>query len=241
MAFSWRQPAIVQHTQRLLYSFQHWTGRPLLELTRSPLEQSQHLYDADFVVVSHGTEPDPIFNYGNGKALELWQVSWDELIQTPSRKTAEPIAQAERSQMLAEAANKGFISHYSGIRISSQGQRFRIDDGIIWDVVDKSGRRYGQAAVFLKIRIPLGFRDRVSLRNPVPERYCGTDLGHHSGQYLPICSATGRPKSTRHVNKLAQSFGNPAPQPSSSANSFDCSLCAANFCRRGFSGLSFLA
>ncbi|MDJ0707691.1 MAG: MEKHLA domain-containing protein [Leptolyngbyaceae cyanobacterium MO_188.B28] len=148
MSFPWRQPAIIQQTQRLLYSFRHWTKRPLLELTGSLIEQSQLLFDADFVVVSHGTESDPIFNYGNGKALELWRLSWDEFIQTPSRKTAEPVAQPERSQMLSEAASKGFISHYSGVRISSQGERFKIDDGIIWEVVDEMGRRYGQAAVF---------------------------------------------------------------------------------------------
>ena len=150
MSLPWRQPAIIQQTQRLLHSFQHWTGRPLLELNGSPIEQSQRLFDADFVVVSHGTEPDPIFNYGNGKALELWRLSWDEFIRTPSRKSAEPIARPERSQMLSEAASKGFISHYSGVRISSQGERFRIDNGIIWEVVDEIGRRYGQAAVFSK-------------------------------------------------------------------------------------------
>lgn len=150
MQLPWRQTAIIQQTHRLLYSFQHWTGQPLLELSGSPIEPAQSLYEADFVVVSHGTELDPIFNYGNGKALELWQLSWEELIRTPSRKTAEPVAQPERSRMLAEAASKGFISHYSGIRISSQGQRFRIDDGIIWEVIDESGQRYGQAAVFSK-------------------------------------------------------------------------------------------
>ena len=159
MQLPWRQDMTIQQTQRLLYSFQYWTGQPLLERIGSQIEQAQSLFEANFVVVSHGTEADPIFNYGNGKALELWELSWEELTRTPSRKTAEPVAQAERSQMLAEAANRGFISHYCGIRISSKGRRFRINDGIIWEVIDQSGRRYGQAAVFSKYEF---FRGRVS-------------------------------------------------------------------------------
>ncbi len=36
-------------------------------------------------MVSHGTESDPIFNYGNRKALELWELSWDDFIEMPSK------------------------------------------------------------------------------------------------------------------------------------------------------------
>lgn len=162
---------IALHTQRLLSSFQRCTGKLLLPsgpecstLTLSPLltrELVQSLFEAPFVVVSHGIQADPIFNYGNRKALELWELSWDELTQMPSRKTAEVEFQGARSQMLAEALHKGYVDHYEGIRISSTGRRFRILDGIIWNVVDEmvvdeagdaselsEAHCWGQAAMF---------------------------------------------------------------------------------------------
>ena len=146
--FPWQQQAIISHSQRLLHSFQHWTGRSLLDVNGSSVEIAQALFEAPFVLVSHGTEPDPIFNYGNRKALELWEFSWEDFTQMPSRKCVEPVTQEERDRLLAEAATKGF-SYFSGIRITSTGQRFHIEDGILWNVLDEQ-RRCGQAAVFSK-------------------------------------------------------------------------------------------
>lgn len=148
--FPWQQQAIISHSQRLLHSFQHWTGRSLFEVNGSPVEIAQALFEAPFVLVSHGTEPDPIFNYGNRKALELWEFSWEDFTQMPSRKSAEPVTQKERDRLLAEAATKGF-SYFSGIRITSTGQRFQIEDGILWNVLDEQ-RRCGQAAVYSKCK-----------------------------------------------------------------------------------------
>lgn len=149
--FPWQQQAIISHSQRLLHSFQHWTGRSLFEVNGSSVEIAQALFEAPFVLVSHGREPDPIFNYGNRKALELWQVSWQEFTQMPSRKTAEQVVQEERDRLLSEAATKGF-SYFSGIRITSTGQRFHIEDGILWNVLDDRDRQCGQAAVYSKCR-----------------------------------------------------------------------------------------
>jgi len=67
----------------------------------------------------------------------------------PSRKTAEQVVQEERDRLLAETASKGF-SHYSGVRVSSTGKRFYIEDGIIWNIIDEQNQRCGQAAVFSK-------------------------------------------------------------------------------------------
>ncbi len=145
--FPWQQEAVIQHSQRLLYSFHYWLGRSLLDVTGSPEEIAQALFEAPFVLVSHGTEPDPIFNYGNRKALELWQLSWQEFTRMPSRKTAEQVEQQERNRLLAETTKKGF-SNYSGDRISSQGQRFYIKDGILWNMLDEQNQRCGQASCF---------------------------------------------------------------------------------------------
>lgn len=145
--FPWQQEAVIRHSQRLLQSFQYWTGRSLLNTSGSLVEIAQQLFEAPFVLVSHGTEPDPIFNYGNRKALELWELDWEQFTQMPSRKTAELAVQAERDRLLAETVTQGF-SHFSGIRISSTGQRFQIEDGIIWNVVDEQHQRCGQAAIY---------------------------------------------------------------------------------------------
>jgi len=153
--FPWEQPPIIQHCQRLQQSFCYWTGRPLLTVNRDgamPTQASlaQALFEAPFVVVSHGTQPDPILNYGNRMALTLWQMEWAQFTQTPSRLTAEPIAQPERDRLLAQARAKGFIDDYQGIRIASNGQRFWIQNVVIWDVLNEANERCGQAATFAR-------------------------------------------------------------------------------------------
>ena len=76
-------------TQLLARSLNHWTGRNLLPGDFSPAEFAEKVFQAPFVLVSHGTETDPVLNYGNQSALTLWEMSWAELTRTPSRFTAE--------------------------------------------------------------------------------------------------------------------------------------------------------
>jgi hypothetical protein len=155
------QEEVIRHTQRLLCSFQHWTGLPLLvgnggnrdegESAIRPEKDwinAQALFEAPFVVVSHGAEVDPILNYGNRQALQLWRMEWEEFTQTPSRLTAEPMARAERDRLLQQAKAQGFINNYQGVRIDSTGQRFAIHNVILWTVLDERGHCCGQAATF---------------------------------------------------------------------------------------------
>lgn len=146
----WQQPAIICHSQRLLRSFRHWTGTALLDVTGSPATIAEQLFHAPFVVVSHGTEADPVLNYGNQMALQLWQMDWHQLTHTPSRYTAEPMEREERARLLQQAKEQGYISNYQGIRISSTGERFWIQDVVIWDVLDEQAGCCGQAAMFAK-------------------------------------------------------------------------------------------
>jgi MEKHLA domain len=146
LEFPWQEKEIIRHSQRLLHSFKHWTGNSLLDVSGTPEEIAQALFEAPFVLVSHGTEANPIFNYANRKALELWELSWEEFTKMPSRKTAEEVVQAERDRLLLEAATKGF-SYFSGVRITSTGKRFEIKDGILWNLLDEYNQRCGQAAV----------------------------------------------------------------------------------------------
>jgi MEKHLA domain len=146
--FPWQQEAIIRHSQRLVNSFQYWTGNSLLDANAVPQKIAQGLFEAPFVLISHGTELDPIFNYGNRKALELWELSWEDFTRMPSRKSAEEVVQEERHRLLAEAATKGFITNYSGIRTSGNGKRFYIKDTILWNILDEQNQHYGQAAFF---------------------------------------------------------------------------------------------
>lgn len=146
----WLQEELLQHIQLLLYSFHHWTGTNLLPDCdhKSPLEIANELFNADFVLVSHGTQADPILNYGNQQALTLWKMDWQTFTATPSRYTSEPIERSQREQLLAQVKSQGYISNYRGIRIASTGERFYINQAIIWNVVDPQGKLLGQAATF---------------------------------------------------------------------------------------------
>jgi hypothetical protein len=75
-------------------------------------------------------------------------MDWDSFIRLPSRMSAEPTAdiQSDRDGLLKAALQKGWIDHYAGVRISSTGKRFEIRDTVLWNVVDPSGVRHGQAA-----------------------------------------------------------------------------------------------
>jgi len=133
------------HARLLLSSFRRFVGRALVE---DGPDAAERLLKADFVVVSHGTEADPILNYGNLAALRLWETDWESLTAMPSRKTAEPIHREARADLLARAAEHGFIDDYTGIRISATGRRFRIRNAIIWNLIDEAGAPSGQAATF---------------------------------------------------------------------------------------------
>lgn len=69
----------------------------MIDTNAPPLLVAQRLFEADFVVVSHGTQADPIFNYGNLKAVELCQLDWEAFTSLLSRCSAEPVVQSERS------------------------------------------------------------------------------------------------------------------------------------------------
>lgn len=144
----WLQPGWIEHTQILLDSHHRWTGRELVARNGSPFDQALALYLAPFVVVSHGTQPDPILNYGNKTALELWEMSVETLLQTPSRLTAEPMQRDERAGLLKRTSRNGYVDDYEGIRISSTGRRFRIDQATVWNLLDATGQPVGQAATF---------------------------------------------------------------------------------------------
>ena len=136
-----------EHTRLLLDSYRRWIGRELLE-RHTLTADARTLFEAPFVVVSHGTQADPILNYGNQSALKLWEMDLEILLQTPSRLTAEPVHRDERTRLLERTTRDGYVDDYSGIRITATGRRFRINQAIVWNLIDPDGRFAGQAATF---------------------------------------------------------------------------------------------
>ena len=144
----WHGEPVIAHTQLMARSLRHWTGRDLLPGLFNPLGLARYVFEAPFVLVSHGTETDPVLNYGNQAALALWEMSWDEFTRTPSRLTAEAPNREERARLLDAVTSRGFIDDYSGVRISKNGRRFRISNATVWNLISEDGKSCGQAAMF---------------------------------------------------------------------------------------------
>lgn len=144
----WKQPEIILWSQILVKNYQQLLARELIDTNQTPEQLAKDLFEAPFVIVSHGTEADPILNYGNDTALEVWSFTWDELIKTPSRLTAEPVMRNNRAAILKEVAEQGYTENYQGVRVSATGQRFLMKNAVIWNLTDDLGQQCGQAATF---------------------------------------------------------------------------------------------
>ena len=148
MSLIWQADFVVAHTACLARSLKHWTRRDLLPGVSDPAELAKKVFTAPFILVSHGTETDPVLNYGNAYALALWEMPWDEFTRTPSRLTAEAPDREERVRLLAAVTQRGFIDDYSGVRISKTGRHFNISRATVWNLISEDGQPRGQAAMF---------------------------------------------------------------------------------------------
>ena len=116
----------------------------------APITTMTSAYSASFTWFD--TAPDPILNYANRTALQLFEVDWTELTAMPSRLTAEVPERAERARLLSEVSSRGYIDDYRGIRVAKSGRRFLIERATVWNLFDESGGPYGQAATFSEWR-----------------------------------------------------------------------------------------
>lgn len=140
-------PEIQKRSLLLRESYETVCGKPFpVDLSNRPLAEA--LYLSSCVIVSHGTEKDPIFNYANRAAQELWGMNWEEFTRMPSRLSAKEDKVEKREAALKEALAKGYISGYEGIRINAEGKEFYIRNVTLWNLIDKNGKQQGQAAMF---------------------------------------------------------------------------------------------
>ncbi len=138
---------LIKHSQRIIGSYRRWFGKELVTAGTHE-EQALALFDLPAVIASTDTQEDPVLNYGNRAALNLWELPWGKFTQTPGRHTAEPMERATRTRFLDEVRCHGFVEHYQGIRISSTGRRFQIHRAKVWNLLDEKNIFYGQAVTF---------------------------------------------------------------------------------------------
>lgn len=133
-----------EHSALLADSFHRVTGQLLPS-------DPHTLYHAPFALVSHGTEADPVFNYANAYAQQLFGYDWATFVTLPSRLSARAPERDERARLLDLVTRQGYIADYCGIRVRSDGTLFRISRATVWNVIDADGVLRGQAAMFADI------------------------------------------------------------------------------------------
>ena len=77
-------------------------------------------------------------------------MSLEEVIGKPTTMTAPESEQKERNRLLNQVNSHGFIDNYKGIRVTSDGELFQIEDATIWNVIDKKSHKIGQAVIIYK-------------------------------------------------------------------------------------------
>jgi PAS domain-containing protein len=136
-------------------SFHRLTGNELAPSAIPPEEGARYLYEqAPFGLLAHDTAEDPIFVYGNKAAQQLFGYDWAELTRLPSRLSAEAPDRNDRQRFLERVGRNGFVSDYSGIRVTKTGRRFRIAGACVWQLIDAAGVLHGQAALLPPLTEP---------------------------------------------------------------------------------------
>jgi len=138
---------MAEHARLLLDSHRRLTCRNLVP-AGDPAQRAKALYEAAFVVVSHDTAPDPVFNYANLAAQHLFEMDWDTFVTVPSRLSAGPIHRDERQRLLDAVTRDGYIENYAGIRVANSGRQFRVEAATVWNLATDDGKYAGQAAMF---------------------------------------------------------------------------------------------
>ncbi|RQW79884.1 MAG: MEKHLA domain-containing protein [Methylococcus sp.] len=139
---------LAEHIGLVRRSFYHWSGRDFVNPRMNDEEAARYLFTAPLALLTHDTQPDPVFNYANQTALSLFAMSWEEMTACPSRLSAETDHREAREALLRDVAEKGYTEDYAGIRIGRHGRRFMIEGAKVWNLIDVRGIHQGQAASF---------------------------------------------------------------------------------------------
>lgn len=136
----------LDHALLLNESYRRWYGEYLVA-EQDPGLVLEAINADERVIVSHGLEEEPIFNYGNVRALFLFACGLDEFLRLPSKSTVREEDLVAR-QALHRAVEANGCADYSGVRLAQNGKAWLIESGRVWQLVDNLGRIHGHGACF---------------------------------------------------------------------------------------------
>jgi hypothetical protein len=131
----------------ILDSFRRCVGRELIDRSGDAAEDARRLFDLPLAVLAHDTAPQPLLDWANQAAARAFDATPESLLGRPSAATAPADAVADRGKLFEALARDGFVTGYSGVRVSLTGRRFIIDDVTVCALVDEAGRPAGHTAV----------------------------------------------------------------------------------------------
>jgi hypothetical protein len=110
-----------------------------------------------YVLITHGTEADPIYNFANRAACTAFWRSYDDVVQLPSARSVvlQSDDEAKRIELMKAVTNQGYVEGATGIRVRDDGRFIKLVDAVVWNVVDNDGTHIGQAAFFDRSKCPI--------------------------------------------------------------------------------------
>jgi len=142
-----RDPRFITRAREILDSYARLLGRELIPRSGDAAEDARRLFDLPLAVLAHDTSPQPLLDWANQAAAMAFDATPEALLGLPSAATAPADAVADRGKLFEALARDGFVTGYSGVRISLTGRRFVIDDVTVLEVTDAAGSPAGHAAV----------------------------------------------------------------------------------------------
>lgn len=146
---------LISHVTLLDRSLKRLTGQGIFDRIGVKPSSPKGIYNTvclneRFVLISHGTESNPIYNFGNVAALQAFARSWDD-IKIPSAESVVLRSQDEvlRKELMRKVTENGFVEGASGIRVRGDGKFIKLVDAVVWNCYDADDSTYiGQAAFF---------------------------------------------------------------------------------------------
>lgn len=145
-------PRWIERATVILDSHRRLLGRDLVERSGDPADDARRLFALPQGVLAHDAAAKPLLDWANRAAAAAFDAAPEELLGRPSADTAPTDATAGRRQLFDTLARLGFVTGYSGTRISATGRRFVIDDVTVLALEDAAGNPAGHAAVIGKTR-----------------------------------------------------------------------------------------
>jgi hypothetical protein len=142
-----KDPGLISRAREILDSFHLLLGRELVPRSGDAAEDARRLFDLPLAVLAHDTSPQPLLDWANLAAARAFDATPESLLGRPSAATAPADAVADRRTLFDVLARRGFVTGYSGVRVSLTGRRFLIEDVTVLEVTGTTGRPAGHAAV----------------------------------------------------------------------------------------------